>query len=328
MCRSAREGGQRCHAHALAKFQRATSDYRAALATMPQERTDADRERLEGLYNDLRDARAEYASTPKGERELVAQALSLEANGRTDAAADLRESVRRGLELRARNVVVGISAEDNSANASLAHLADMRAREDDYVTTSLGHRTTTTILRRELTERYKGFRAMAERDSSLHAPRGWAARNRHLTAATEQNKVRSRAGQYALWRATTNTEDHAPALPDGVTYQRQVTPWRDLRPGDFVTGPGYRHPGDVVHEGKVVEHVDRHGGNATVRFTDGSTDTRTTSTFTVLRPVTPESEARLRHYTRILGGSGSISGRDEHGAWAEPLSGGERVYAP
>lgn len=327
MCRSEAEGGQRCHTHALKRFQRASNDYRTAMANLPSEPSEQDRAHVGGLYEALTRSRDEYASTPKGERELQAQAHALEANGREGAARTLRESITRGRDIRNVNRAVQRSAEQNSAFASIGDIADRRAG-DEYAHAGIGRGVVQAIERRRLQFRYKTFRDMAERDPSLHAPRGWAARHRTLTRMEGQFKVRSRAGQYALYRALQNAEEDLPSLPEGMFYRRTVTSWRDLRPGDVITEPGTRSPGDVEHEGKVVATTEDVGGiSMKVVFTDGTDDTRSHAHFTLMRPTTQESAARARRYEQMLTTNGATRGRDEHGAYAMAHGSDERVYA-
>lgn len=124
MCRALNEGGQRCHTHAKQRLDAVTADALEAEAQFfatgrepDQPRNRAAHRRARARYSDalaaLAGARAEYASTPKGERALRAMLATgdgLLPNGLAlrvqPTPYDLQSALNRGLQIRERNNAV------------------------------------------------------------------------------------------------------------------------------------------------------------------------------------------------------------------------------
>jgi hypothetical protein len=314
MCKSAAEGGQRCPSRARDLYVEAVEAYQDVLL----ERTDRSGShhavREHDAFEAVRQARVQYASTPQGEARLCAMA---------DRNNDdlIREDVRRGIEVRNRNAEVRRQARRGAARTVLT-----RKARDRVSTGGTYRRWMHTTETKTLHTRFDAFAALAERDESLKAPASFASQAR--TCANRANlSSLGRVATYALWRAQGNGAEFAPPAPEGSTYTSQVTGWDDLHPGDVLTEPGYRDPGDVEHEGKVVAATRRESGGLVVDFTDGTSDQRFRGVFTVLRPVTPEQEQALARYNALAFGPSARTGRDNDGYWARNET-GEKVYRP
>lgn len=313
MCRSAAEGGQRCASHAQARYEAAKEAYRVAHLDYTQGREMRAAVHLDA-FAAARQARVEYASTPQGEAELTALA---ERTG----DAQIVEDVAKGLELRARNAEVRYQARRSAARAALKDVARSRVNGTGSNATWMAAAETQV-----LHARLDAFTTAASLDRRLRAPRTFAA-TAHEVAQAAGLEALGREVTYGLWRAQHTGADIAPPAPEGTTYTTMVTSWEDLRPGDVIDTASALAPADVTHEGKVVASTATEDGAATVTFADGTADRRTRSTFTVLRPHTPQQQAAYDAYERAVMYAVD-TGVDERGFWAADPDTGQKHYLP
>jgi hypothetical protein len=116
MCKSKANGGQRCYSHALAKMTTVETKYRKTFtAAKAAEAAGSPKfEKLKAkslaLYAKLDDARAVYASTPKGEADLRAKMVTAPSPNAFKAhdphtlhdSMDLDLVIHRGKQIRER----------------------------------------------------------------------------------------------------------------------------------------------------------------------------------------------------------------------------------
>ena len=100
MCYSRAEGGQRCFAHAKAKYDKAA----AAIAATPE----ADQN-----WDDFIRAKIEYCSTPQGEADVRAEIEAHKAAGSDPQVIEAMEgTIQRGLEMREKNLAIRNAVRD------------------------------------------------------------------------------------------------------------------------------------------------------------------------------------------------------------------------
>lgn len=117
MCKPASEGGQRCVAHTRPALNKATRRYREDPSV--------------GNYNALQFARAAYASTPTGQRDLATELTTAEPGSET--ALDIEAALRRGAQVRERNKAVAAAMREHRVNAQAASaiIAHAQAADDE-----------------------------------------------------------------------------------------------------------------------------------------------------------------------------------------------------